>query len=269
MSDPKQRTAHGQAQFEKKQVAAREGEKAMAHYDAQGRAARVNMEKLKALRLAKEAADALVAPAAKPVKKKLRRQGMLPNFPNGWKARKRADAAPERRRNFPNAEQEHLATVFDFSAMTLDGRDLPLKQFEGLALLIVNTASACGFTPQYEALEQLYKSYSARGFSVLAFPCNQFGGQEPGDARAIAGFCSQNYDVTFPLFAKIDVNGENAHPLFNYLKNEKPGFLGSKAIKWNFTKFIVDRYGKVVARHGPTTNPKALTSEIENLLNPV
>ena len=161
-----------------------------------------------------------------------------------------------------------MTTVFDFSATTLDGRDLPLRQFGGQALLIVNTASACGFTPQYEALEQLYKSYSTRGFSVLAFPCNQFGAQEPGDARTIANFCSQNYEVTFPLFAKIDVNGDQAHPLYNYLKNEKPGFLGSKAIKWNFTKFIVDRYGKVVTRYGPTTKPLALTSEIENLLKP-
>lgn len=178
------------------------------------------------------------------------------------------DAGPKWRRNFPTAEQKQLATVFDFSAVTLDGRDLPLKQFEGQTLLIVNTASACGFTPQYEALEQLHRSYSSRGFSVLAFPCNQFGGQEPGDARAIASFCSQNYNVTFPLFAKIDVNGEHAHPLFDHLTNEKPGFLGSKPIKWNFTKFIVDRYGKVVARHGPTTRPQALTREIEKLLNP-
>ena len=161
-----------------------------------------------------------------------------------------------------------MTSVFDFSATALDGRDLPLKQFEGQALLIVNTASACGFTPQYEALEQLHKKYSARGFSVLGFPCNQFGGQEPGDARAIESFCKQNYDVTFPLFAKIDVNGEHAHPLFNFLKDEKPGFLGSKAIKWNFTKFIVDRYGKAVARHAPTTSPVALTREIENLLKP-
>ncbi len=161
-----------------------------------------------------------------------------------------------------------MTTVFDFSATALDGRDVPLRQFEGQALLIVNTASACGFTPQYEALEQLYKTYSARGFSVLGFPCNQFGNQEPGDARTIANFCSQNYSVTFPLFAKIDVNGDQAHPIFDFLKNEKPGLLGSKAIKWNFTKFIVDRYGKVVVRHAPTTSPVALTREIENLLKP-
>lgn len=157
-------------------------------------------------------------------------------------------------------------TVFDFSATALDGREVALKQFDGSALLIVNTASACGFTPQYEALEQLHKKYSPRGFSVLGFPCNQFGGQEPGDARTIADFCAQNYGVTFPLFAKIDVNGDNAHPLFKYLTGAKPGLLGSKAIKWNFTKFIVDRYGKVVARHAPTTSPNALTREIESLL---
>ncbi|MBI3699596.1 MAG: glutathione peroxidase [Afipia sp.] len=157
-------------------------------------------------------------------------------------------------------------SVFDFSAMSLDGRDVPLRQFEGQALLIVNTASACGFTPQYEALEQVHRTYSPRSFSVLGFPCNQFGGQEPGDARAIADFCKQNYDVTFPLFAKIEVNGENAHPLFKYLTGEKPGLLGTKAIKWNFTKFIVDRYGRAVARHGPATSPSALTREIESLL---
>ncbi len=162
-----------------------------------------------------------------------------------------------------------MTTVYDFSAVSLDGRDVALKQFDGQALLIVNTASACGFTPQYEALEHLYRTYAPRGFSVLGFPCNQFGGQEPGDARAIADFCSQKYDVTFPLFAKIEVNGDNAHPLYKFLKDEKPGLLGSKAIKWNFTKFIVDRYGKVVARHGPTTSPAALTREIESLLKPV
>ncbi len=159
-----------------------------------------------------------------------------------------------------------MTTILDFSATSLDGRDVPLREFEGKALLIVNTASACGFTPQYEGLEALQKTYAARGFSVLGFPCNQFGGQEPGDERAIAAFCSQNYNVTFPLFAKIDVNGEKAHPLFDYLKTQKPGLLGSKNIKWNFTKFTVDRYGKVVARYAPTTSPAALTRDIEKLL---
>lgn len=159
-----------------------------------------------------------------------------------------------------------MQTIYDFSAAALGGGEVPLRQFEGQVLLIVNTASACGFTPQYQALEALQKSYAARGFSVLGFPCNQFGNQEPGNSREIAAFCSQNYDVTFPLFEKIDVNGDNTHPLYVYLKDAKPGFLGSKSIKWNFTKFVVDRYGKVVSRHGSTESPSTLTGEIENLL---
>jgi glutathione peroxidase len=148
----------------------------------------------------------------------------------------------------------------------LGGDDLALRKFEGQVLLIVNTASACGFTPQYAELEAVHRAYAARGFSVLGFPCNQFGGQEPGNAPDIAAFCSQKYDVTFPLFDKVEVNGDHAHPLFVYLKNEKPGLLGSKSIKWNFTKFVVDRYGKVIARYGPTTKPGALRNEIEQLL---
>ncbi len=159
-----------------------------------------------------------------------------------------------------------MTTVYDFSAATLIGEELPLKAFEGKVLLIVNTASACGFTPQYEQLEALHRTFAPRGFAVLGFPCNQFGGQEPGSAQEIAAFCSSKYDVTFPMFGKIDVNGDNALPLFDYLKGEKPGFLGSTAIKWNFTKFLVDRAGKVVARHGSTTTPQALTQEIEKLL---
>jgi len=159
-----------------------------------------------------------------------------------------------------------LTTVYDFSAATLDGKELPLKAFEGKVLLIVNTASACGFTPQYEQLEALHRTLAPRGFAVLGFPCNQFGGQEPGNAQEIAAFCSQKYDVTFPMFGKVDVNGDSALPLFDYMKKEKPGFLGSAAIKWNFTKFLVDRSGKVIARHGSTTPPQALTREIERLL---
>ncbi|MES2752117.1 MAG: glutathione peroxidase [Pseudomonadota bacterium] len=159
-----------------------------------------------------------------------------------------------------------MATVYDFSAATLDGAERPLRQFEGQALLIVNTASACGFTPQYAQLEALHRALAPRGFSVLGFPCNQFGGQEPGSATEIAAFCSQKYDVTFPMFAKVDVNGAQAHPLYQYLKAEKPGFLGSEAIKWNFTKFVVDRSGQVVARHGSTVSPEALTKDIESLL---
>jgi glutathione peroxidase len=133
-------------------------------------------------------------------------------------------------------------------------------------ILVVNTASKCGFTPQYEGLEALYRKYRAKGFAVLGFPCNQFGAQEPGDASEIAQFCSRTFDVTFPMFAKIDVNGPNAHPLFAFLKAEEPGVLGTEAIKWNFTKFLVDRNGAVVARFAPTTTPRELESDIEKLL---
>jgi glutathione peroxidase len=158
-----------------------------------------------------------------------------------------------------------MPDVYDFTATSLAGEDLPLKRFEGQVLLIVNTASACGFTPQYQGLEALHRELAPRGFAVLGFPCNQFGGQEPGDARQIAEFCASKYDVSFPLFAKIDVNGANAHPLYQYLKSEKSGLLGS-AIKWNFTKFLVDRSGHVVGRHAPTTKPEAIRKEIEALL---
>jgi len=158
-----------------------------------------------------------------------------------------------------------MASIYDFTAKSLAGEDVPLKRFEGQVLLIVNTASACGFTPQYKGLEALQKTFASRGFSVLGFPCNQFGRQEPGDAAQIQQFCTTNYAVSFPLFDKIDVNGGNAHPLYQFLRNEKSGLLGS-SIKWNFTKFLVDRSGKVVARHAPTTNPEALKKEIEALL---
>ena len=158
-----------------------------------------------------------------------------------------------------------MAGVYDFTAMSLAGEELPLKRWEGQVLLIVNTASKCGFTPQYQGLEALHRSLGPRGFAVLGFPCNQFGGQEPGDAAEIEQFCASQYAVSFPMFAKIDVNGRNAHPLFNYLKNEKSGLLGA-SIKWNFTKFLVDRAGKVVARHAPTARPDGLTRDIEALL---
>src|SRR5882757_1414860 len=158
-----------------------------------------------------------------------------------------------------------MSSIYDFSAVTLAGQELPLRQFEGQVLLIVNTASACGFTPQYKGLEDLQQALKARGFSVLGFPCNQFGSQEPGDAKQIEEFCESNYSISFPLFAKIDVNGDKAHPLYAYLKSERPGVLGS-SIKWNFTKFLVDRRGRVVARHAPTTKPESLTKEIEALL---
>ncbi len=156
-------------------------------------------------------------------------------------------------------------SIYDFKADSLKGDTVSLKDFEGKVLLVVNTASACGFTPQYAGLEALQKDFAARGFTVLGFPCNQFGGQEPGTAEEIAGFCQTTYDVSFPLFAKIDVNGTLAHPLYNFLKSEKSGLLGP-AIKWNFTKFLVDRSGRVVDRFSPTTKPEALRDKIEALL---
>ena len=159
-----------------------------------------------------------------------------------------------------------MTTVYDFSATLLSGEEIPLKKFQGKVLLIVNTASKCGFTPQYSGLEELYKKYTARGFEVLAFPCNQFGGQEPGDAEEIQRFCSLNYVVTFPLFSKVDVNGKDAHPLFGFLKHAKRGLPGSEAIKWNFTKFLVDRNGAVVGRYAPLTKPEELQARIEALL---
>jgi glutathione peroxidase len=158
-----------------------------------------------------------------------------------------------------------MSGVYDFTAKSLAGEEVPLQQFEGQVLLIVNTASKCGFTPQYEGLETLHRELKPRGFAVLGFPCNQFGGQEPGDAKEIAAFCDSKYDVSFPMFEKIDVNGANAHPLYNYLKGEKTGLLGS-SIKWNFTKFLVDRLGQVVARHAPTATPQGLKKQIEGLL---
>lgn len=158
-----------------------------------------------------------------------------------------------------------MSGIYDFTAKSLAGEDVPLQRYEGRVLLIVNTASACGFTPQYKGLEALQQELGPRGFSVLGFPCNQFGGQEPGDARQIGQFCASNYAITFPMFAKIEVNGNNVHPLYQYLKNERSGLLGP-SIKWNFTKFLVDRAGKVVARHAPTARPEGLKKDIEALL---
>ena len=159
-----------------------------------------------------------------------------------------------------------MSTIYDFSAVTLAGQELPLKQFEGQVLLIVNTASQCGFTPQYTGLEELYEQFGDEGLIVLGFPCNQFGGQEPGDAEQIADFCSTTFDVSFPMFSKIEVNGPQAHPLYAYLKKEKKGVLGSEGIKWNFTKFLVGRDGAVIERFAPTTTPEALESAVEALL---
>ena len=160
-------------------------------------------------------------------------------------------------------------TVFDFSAPLPDGRDQSLAQYKGQVLLIVNTASKCGFTPQYSALESLYRTYRHRGFTVLGFPSNQFGAQEPGSATEIAAFCETRFGVTFPLFAKIDVNGPAAHPLYQFLRRQQPGllgFFGSGAVRWNFTKFLADRNGQVRARFGPARRPEKLTGTIEKLL---
>lgn len=157
-------------------------------------------------------------------------------------------------------------SIYPFSARTLSGEDSRLGDFAGKVLLIVNTASECGFTPQYRELQTLYERYRDRGFEVLGFPCNQFGQQEPGSAAEIGAFCERKYSVTFPLFEKIDVNGEHAHPLFRHLKHVAPGLLGTEAIKWNFTKFLVDRTGSRIKRYGPRTKPLALTADIESLL---
>ncbi|MCA0355306.1 MAG: glutathione peroxidase [Proteobacteria bacterium] len=157
-------------------------------------------------------------------------------------------------------------SVYDYSAKTLDGQDVSLADYRGQVLLIVNTASKCGFTPQYEGLEALYKAYKDRGFTVLAFPCNQFGAQEPGDAAEIANFCSLTYDVSFPVMSKIDVNGADAHPLYRFLKKEQKGVLGTEAIKWNFTKFLIGKDGQVVDRFAPTVKPEDLKVAVEALL---
>jgi glutathione peroxidase len=165
--------------------------------------------------------------------------------------------------------EERAQSIYAFTALLLDGRTANLAEFEGRVLLMVNTASHCGFTPQYAGLEALYRAYRSRGFEVLGFPCNQFGGQEPGTAAEIGTFCEKNYKVSFPLFAKIDVNGPHAHPLYQFLKKEKPGlfgFLGAAGIRWNFTKFLVNRKGRVMGRYGPGTDPSKLVTLIEGLL---
>ncbi len=159
-----------------------------------------------------------------------------------------------------------MTPITDLTVRAAHGAPAPLARYAGKVLLIVNTASKCGFTPQYAGLEALHRELGPRGLEVLAFPCNQFGKQEPGDAADIASFCSLSYDVTFPVFAKIDVNGAKAEPLFDRLKAEAPGVMGLKSIKWNFTKFLVDRTGKVVRRYAPTTKPEDLRRDIEALL---
>jgi glutathione peroxidase len=159
-----------------------------------------------------------------------------------------------------------MAGVYDFSVTDIHGKPQSLAKYKDKVLLIVNTASQCGFTPQYKGLEALYKKMHARGLEVLGFPCNQFGAQEPGGEKEIESFCEVNYGVTFPLFAKIDVNGKNAAPLYEHLKKSKPGLLGSEAIKWNFTKFLVDRKGDVVERYAPKVEPEAIAADIDKLL---
>ncbi len=159
-----------------------------------------------------------------------------------------------------------MSRLYSFAAQTLTGDEVSLDRYRGKVLLIVNTASECGFTPQYAGLQVLYEQYAARGFFVLGFPCNQFGKQEPGSAAQIGDFCGSRFGVTFPLFTKIVVKGPHAHPLYRYLTDEAPGLLGLKAIKWNFTKFLVDQQGRVMRRYAPSTRPETLAADIEALL---
>jgi len=159
-----------------------------------------------------------------------------------------------------------MTTAYDFSAKTLDGSDVSLDTYRGKAMLVVNTASKCGFTPQYSGLEKLSRDFADKGLVVLGFPCDQFGHQEPGDEAEIRNFCSLTYDVTFPMFAKVEVNGANAHPFYKWLKSEKSGLLGLEGIKWNFTKFLVDQDGKVVKRYAPTDTPEKIGKDLAKLL---
>jgi len=159
-----------------------------------------------------------------------------------------------------------MDSLYDLSVDDIKGKPVKLSKYKGKVLLIVNTASECGFTPQYKGLEALYEKFHGKGLEVLGFPCNQFGAQEPGDEKAIEQFCELNYGVTFPMFAKVDVNGDDASPLFKHLKSAKKGILGSEAIKWNFTKFLVDRDGNVVERYAPKTEPKELENDVRTLL---
>ncbi len=169
-----------------------------------------------------------------------------------------------------HAEKENSkvdgSKIYEFKARALDGKEIEFSQYRGKVMLIVNTASECGFTPQYAGLEALNKKYAEKGLKVLGFPCNQFGGQEPGDSAKIGAFCTRNYGVDFQMFEKIDVNGKDAHPLYKYLTEEAPGVLGSEAIKWNFTKFLVNKDGTVVKRFAPSVKPEDLEKDIENLL---
>ena len=159
-----------------------------------------------------------------------------------------------------------MTSVYDFSARTIDGDEQKLSAYKGKTLLVVNVASKCGFTPQYTGLEALYEKFKDKGLVVLGFPCDQFGHQEPGDENEIKNFCSLNYDVKFPLFAKIEVNGANAHPLYKYLKSQAKGLLGSESIKWNFTKFLIDKDGKVMTRYAPVDTPEKIEKDVARML---
>ena len=159
-----------------------------------------------------------------------------------------------------------MTTIYDFQVEDITGKPVKLDRYRNKVLLVVNTASKCGFTPQYKGLEALYRKYKDKGFEVLGFPCNQFGSQEPGNEQEIATFCETNYDVTFPMFRKIDVNGEQTAPVYRYLKSARPGLLGTEAIKWNFTKFLVDREGNVVARFAPNDTPEAIERDVAKVL---
>lgn len=181
-----------------------------------------------------------------------------------------AETPDEARDTTPRAQMKEdktmSAPIYEFKATTLTGDEISLDKYKGDVLLIVNTASKCGYTPQYEGLEELHKKYSGKGLRVLGFPCNQFGGQEPGDSNEIGAFCQKNYGVDFQMFEKIDVNGKDAHPLYKYLTHEAKGALGTEAIKWNFTKFLVDRNGEVLKRYAPTVKPEEIAPDIEKEL---
>jgi glutathione peroxidase len=159
-----------------------------------------------------------------------------------------------------------MSTLYDFEALTIEGKPAPLSNYKGKVVVVVNTASQCGLTPQYKGLQELYDKYHAQGLEILGFPCNQFGSQEPGTEKEIASFCETSFGVSFPMFSKIDVNGDAAHPLYQWMKDEKPGLLGSKDIKWNFGKFLINREGQVVERFAPTTSPADMSADIEKLL---
>jgi len=165
-----------------------------------------------------------------------------------------------------NAGEPMPKYFYDFSATSITGEEVLMSSYKDKVILIVNVASECGFTPQYEGLEKLYKTYHTQGFEILGFPSNQFGGQEPGSAEEIQNFCKLNFGVTFPLFEKIEVNGDHTHPLYAFLKSEATGFLGSESIKWNFTKFLIDKKGKVIDRYGSATKPKKIANDIKKLL---